>query len=258
MTYDEALAYFARRAKGRNYKVLFNGRCCITVTEGVVEFRYRADEKPFATLVKGNVLTVLVAPRYLGRRMLFSEIAGFGVASSCTSTYGSYACSIRFLSHVAKVPFNVPLTARLALDTGKDVVLYSVPDVKKVVNKAAAKPAYEYVKRIMKVYDVLLRVGSFAEGSRNMRWADRSKLDNVTALLMEDEHMADLAEAAYRQAVSRTSTSSMVWDDGTRGYVSSPSAEVRVAKQVRANAAKYLREKFKKQTNCFDSVTITN
>lgn len=284
MNYDQATRKYNSRLKSRDYKIFYRYFALMLREDGVFEYcgstwvqdadtkkakRIANPRRLFATLDQNDVLTwVKEDASYKGDRNLFEQMTGFGSATSNTSKYAAYENKIRFQAR----DIDVPLVKGLAINVKTRTVVASTPDVKRTTNKEASKPIIKYVQAVMKVMDVLHRIGELEEVTTHQDWRKRKvALNDARVTDMTEETMALLAQSAYTEAEAITggpAKYTYITDQTLplNQYGNYPTKRIDYPehvwkaehyKKVRANASKRLRTYLKEYHGGYDKETST-
>jgi hypothetical protein len=294
MNYQMAYALYESRQKGKDFKPWKNGNIHIKYnhTNGHILFyrltytwenqkgkynRVVQEATLFASLSPTSDLRFEVdtAPNDNQAKNFATAIIGAGYVYSDVTKYKLSSHKVRLdLRLISREPkTELPFGKGLVINTNTFTVVAIPALTEKTTDKEAAKPIIKYTREVLKVMDVLHRVGTFTEDKSKM-WTERKKaLDNCNVADMTEESMALLAEQAYTAAKSKTSEVDrfdfVLDENGNRqddkkrgwGYLQAEIPEhIRAKRQyerIRKNAGVVLREYLKGKHDAYKTTTTT-
>jgi hypothetical protein len=275
MTYNELMKLYSTRRKGSSEKILktWGGgfRLVMDGEDFLVERRDRTWTHN-GVVVNGHISWMRINKD--GTATLASE-AKFDTASLrqlISDIFGGWCFSdaTRLRRHKHKVRFcfhgrsDVPVTHSLVINVNAREIVHHDPDLVVTANRAKCKPVWDHVNHVLKVMDVLYRMGDFGdlmEATSIYTHRNNSKycwgIHALTKVGLDDESIAEQAEAAFfagLRVAGYDNYAAVVWDfshgPGRRAtQIPNPLSKAQhYAKQyagVRKAAAAKLREQLK-------------
>ncbi|NVN99261.1 MAG: hypothetical protein HXX17_08055 [Geobacteraceae bacterium] len=288
---DFEKAWTKRRGAASTTKAMFNSALVMrkNAANGDFEFlrkevKYEKDpvthhwkklpvvEKHWATVTPESIVTFHYTDGTGDNQAknLVNKLAGISLYSN-SSRFAMYEhklrVSVRWRS--GEPPVTYPFGPGFKFDINNRKVLWCPDDVKKVTNKEASKPIIKYVQDVMKVMEVMNRIGAFdadPKAPKESWYNRRKKLDTANVFDMTEDTMALLAEYAYIEAkaiTNKVSTYNGTWVKNAQGqdhYVRIDRSEAECAAlywtKLKKNAAERLRAYLKTTHGGYDVVKV--
>lgn len=272
MNYKEATDLFARRPKGKDFKI-YKPRIEMRLDDGMFVFHRRttrweqdpATKKynrtikeviPIISLSPDNVLTLLVEAGVFD-----NNLKNIWMSLLNCSVYGDsgnrrmHKHKVRCVVHNCTGQINVPFAKGLQVRTTDHEVIYSVPDEVRTTNRKASLPVYKFTQQAVKVVQVLDRL------EVDVKDVDASKAALLGLRLGDDEEMvADAAMKAYaaaKETMGWVPNGRWIDNSGWKDYTDQERAQLRKARLLN-RAKKILHETLKATHGGFDVAVINH